>query len=407
MENQSSSAEIDAGGAGLFIAGGYRVPGRRPGTTVWSFTASCCFGADKSLPKAGGRRTGRNSRICCFRSAKASRRRRSASPRRKACCRWTTRSSASFRTRRPGRYRRICRDADPASADDGHRACGGRDRQRAGGRSIGSAASSAKPVEHAPGTHFAYNSAATYMLSAILHKVTGPIPARLSGAAPVRSARHVRGDVGNLPARHRNRRLGTECDDRRYRQVRPAVFAARRWEGRADTAGGLGRRGDTPIRSTTATAGRTTGRRATAINSGAAGTARTAGDGAFGQFCIVMPEQEAVLAITSGVRRHAGRAGRRMGGAAAGVVFGCLGTGRSGPGGARRLASFRIDPPQAQPSSPGEAQLEGRIFHMDAFASAHATLSLTNDASAAVNWVRTVAAWYSRRASCWRPSLST
>ena len=30
------------------------------------------------------------------------------------------------------------------------------------------------------------------------------------------------------------------------------------------------------------------------------------GDGAFGQYCIVLPEQDAVIAITSGVRGHAG-----------------------------------------------------------------------------------------------------
>ena len=38
------------------------------------------------------------------------------------------------------------------------------------------------------------------------------------------------------------------------------------------------------------------------------------GDGAFGQYCIVMPEQDAVVAITSGVRdmqaRHEPRVGQ-------------------------------------------------------------------------------------------------
>ena len=43
-----------------------------------------------------------------------------------------------------------------------------------------------------------------------------------------------------------------------------------------------------------------TGGRATATSSGAAATMPSAGDGAFGQFCVVMPEQDAVLAMTDG-----------------------------------------------------------------------------------------------------------
>ena len=37
----------------------------------------------------------------------------------------------------------------------------------------------AQPVEHEPGTHFVYNSGATYMVSAIVQKVTGQTAARL------------------------------------------------------------------------------------------------------------------------------------------------------------------------------------------------------------------------------------
>ena len=48
----------------------------------------------------------------------------------------------------------------------------------------------AHPVPHKPGTHFLYNTPATYMLSAIVQKVTGADRARLSAAALVRAARH-------------------------------------------------------------------------------------------------------------------------------------------------------------------------------------------------------------------------
>ena len=42
------------------------------------------------------------------------------------------------------------------------------------------------------------------------------------------------------------------------------------------------------------------------------------GDGAFGQYCVVLPEQDAVIAITSGVHGHAGGPEPRLGQAAAG-----------------------------------------------------------------------------------------
>ena len=37
------------------------------------------------------------------------------------------------------------------------------------------------------------------------------------------------------------------------------------------------------------------------------------GDGAFGQYCVVMPDQDAVLAITSGLAEHAAAARPRLG----------------------------------------------------------------------------------------------
>ena len=45
-----------------------------------------------------------------------------------------------------------------------------------------------------------------------------------------------------------------------------------------------------------------TGNRATATSSGAAATVPIAATGLSGNICIVMPEQDAVIAITSGVK---------------------------------------------------------------------------------------------------------
>ena len=68
----------------------------------------------------------------------------------------------------------------------------------------------ARPVEHTPGTHFFYNSGATYMLSAIVQRLTGGALLDYLRPRLFDAAGHRAGDLGNLPARHQHRRLGAE-----------------------------------------------------------------------------------------------------------------------------------------------------------------------------------------------------
>lgn len=160
----------------------------------------------------------------------------------------------------------------------------------------------ALPVERAPGSWFVYNTAATYMLSAILTRLTGQ----------------------------------TLLDYLRPRLFEPLGIANPSWETdpRGINLGGTGlhittediaRFGQLYLQQ-----GLWQGRRivpeawiveATRAHSDNSNTQATAdwtagygyqfwrcqhnayrGDGAFGQYCIVMPEQDAVLAINSGVR---------------------------------------------------------------------------------------------------------
>jgi CubicO group peptidase (beta-lactamase class C family) len=157
----------------------------------------------------------------------------------------------------------------------------------------------ARPVEHTPGTHFLYNTGATYMLSAIIQRLTG----------------------------------GTLLDYLRPRLLTPLGIDQAIWETcpRGINTGGFGL-------SVTTDAIARFGQlylqkgvwRGTRILSEAwveaASTAQISnsspnidwaqgygyqfwrcrygayrGDGAFGQYCVIMPEQDAVLAITSGV----------------------------------------------------------------------------------------------------------
>ena len=159
----------------------------------------------------------------------------------------------------------------------------------------------AQPVPHKPGTHFLYNTSATYMLSAIVQKATGM----------------------------------TVLDYLRPRLFEPLGIEHPTWETSPQgiTTGGFGlsirtediaRFGQLYLQK-----GSWNGKRLVPAAWIDAATARQTsngsspnsdwdqgygyqfwrcrhgayrGDGAFGQYCVVMPEQDAVIAITSGVK---------------------------------------------------------------------------------------------------------
>jgi len=156
------------------------------------------------------------------------------------------------------------------------------------------------PVEYAPGTHFLYNTGATYMLSAIIQRLTGV----------------------------------TLLEYLRPRLLDPLGIGQATWEtcprgintggfGLSITTDGIARFGQLYLQN-----GAWNGQQLVPAAWVAEATARQIdnapsenidwaqgygyqfwrcrhnayrGDGAFGQFCIVMPEQDTVLAITSGV----------------------------------------------------------------------------------------------------------
>ncbi|KAE9133831.1 hypothetical protein PF010_g2674 [Phytophthora fragariae] len=155
------------------------------------------------------------------------------------------------------------------------------------------------PVEREPGTHFVYNSGATYMLSAILQKVTGQTlldylqprlfePLGIEGAAWESCPRGINTGGWGLS-------IKTE-DIARFGQL---YLQKGVWNGKRILP-------EAWIEEATSKQ----------ISNGDGGDNDWAqgygyqfwrcrhgvyrGDGAFGQYCIVMPEQDAVLAITSG-----------------------------------------------------------------------------------------------------------
>jgi CubicO group peptidase (beta-lactamase class C family) len=157
-----------------------------------------------------------------------------------------------------------------------------------------------KPVEHAPGTHFIYNSGATYMLSAIVQRRSGMTlleylrprllePLGIDGATWESCPRGV--NVGgwglNITTESiarfgqlylqggvwRGRRVLPQgwAEEASARQVSNGTNPASDWE-------------------------QGYGYQFWRCRHGA-----YRGDGAFGQFCVVMPAQDAVLAVTSGL----------------------------------------------------------------------------------------------------------
>ncbi len=156
------------------------------------------------------------------------------------------------------------------------------------------------PVEHEPGTHFVYNSAATYMLSAIVQKLTGETvleylrprlfePLGVAGATWESCPRGI--NVGGWG-------LSVKTEDiARFGQL---YLQQGQWDGRQlvpekwveeatsrQVSNGTGESSDWA---------QGYGYQFWRCRHGA-----YRGDGAFGQYCIVMPQQDAVLAITSGV----------------------------------------------------------------------------------------------------------
>ena len=159
----------------------------------------------------------------------------------------------------------------------------------------------ALPVDYKPGTHFVYNTEATYMLSAIITKVTGQAvldylgprlfqPLGIAGPAWQASAQGI--SFGGFGLSLRTEDIA--CFGQLYLQ-------RGRWQGRqlvpaewVDAATSLQTsNGSDP----TSDWDQGYGYQFWRCRHGF-----FRGDGAFGQFCIVMPQYDAVVAITAGTK---------------------------------------------------------------------------------------------------------
>jgi CubicO group peptidase (beta-lactamase class C family) len=158
----------------------------------------------------------------------------------------------------------------------------------------------AHPVEHAPGTYFVYNSGATYMLSAIVQQLTGTTlleylrprllaPLGIEGATWETCPRGINTGGWGMSIR--------TADIARFGQLylqkgiwQGAQILSEAWV-EAATARQIANDNEPNI----------DWRQGYGYQFWRCRHGAYRGDGAFGQFCVVMPDQDAVLAITSGV----------------------------------------------------------------------------------------------------------
>ncbi|RYF68296.1 MAG: class C beta-lactamase-related serine hydrolase, partial [Cytophagaceae bacterium] len=160
----------------------------------------------------------------------------------------------------------------------------------------------AHPVDHKPGTHFVYNSGATYMLSAIVQKLTGQplityLQPRLFGPLGIEGA-DWEVDPNGINTGGWGLRLHTE-DIAKFGQL---YLQKGMWNGKRILSEAW------VAEATTSHIQSAGGKRKAEENDWLQGYGYQfwrcrhdayRGDGAMGQYCIVMPKEDAVIAITS------------------------------------------------------------------------------------------------------------
>ncbi|HXX94647.1 MAG TPA: serine hydrolase domain-containing protein, partial [Planctomycetota bacterium] len=247
----------------------------------------------------------------------------------------------------------------------------------------------AHPVPHKPGTHFKYNTPATFMLSAIVQKVTGQavvdyLQPRLFeplGIAHPRWDANAQGiSLGGYGLRVR-----TE-DIARFGQL---YLQRGLWQGKrllpeawVDLATSRQvSNGSNPSSDWDQGYGFQFWR----CRHGA-----YRGDGAFGQYCIVLPSEDAVIAITSGLRDMQAVLNLVWDRLVPGFKAGALPGDPAGLGRLReRLSNLKLRTLEGAPSSPEAAKIAGKKYVFPPNESKVEWIALNSDpagSGAAVTW---------------------
>ncbi|GJM81501.1 hypothetical protein HMSSN139_39970 [Paenibacillus sp. HMSSN-139] len=218
------------------------------------------------------------------------------------------------------------------------------------------------PVEHEPGTFFVYNTGATYMLSAILQKATGETLLQYLQPRLFEPLGIVNPTWESCPRGINTGGFGLKVTTEDIAKFGQLYLQKGLWQGQRLLE-------ESWVDAATSKQ----------ISNGDGGDSDWAqgygyqfwrcrhgvyrGDGAFGQFCIVLPEQQAVLAMTSGTND--------LQGVLNGVWEHLLGAFAEGNGGMAEedeaaekelrhfLEGLYLEPPRIQPDSEREGEFDG------------------------------------------------
>lgn len=223
------------------------------------------------------------------------------------------------------------------------------------------------PVVHQPGTHFFYNTGATYILSAIVQKTTGAglieyLEPRLFGPLGIQRALWVEspegiatGGVGLSLTTEDIARFGQFYLQKGLWQGRQLLSEA--WITEATSTEMIP--GANPLSDWTQGYGyQFWGCRHRAYR----------GDGVFGQYCIILPEQDAVLAMTGGIDLFDAQLPLNL---VWDLLLPAMGQGslaeESGEAQrlAEKLAGLALLPVQGQATSPIASLVAGRTYRVD------------------------------------------
>ena len=220
----------------------------------------------------------------------------------------------------------------------------------------------AHPVPYKPGTHFLYNTPATYMLSAIVQKVTGMtvldyLKPRLFEPLGIENPTWGKSPQGVTLGGYG---LSVRTED--LARIGQLYLQKGEWQGRRLV----------PAAWVEAATARQTSNGSNPASDWDQGYGYQfwrcrhgiyRGDGAFGQYCIVMPEQDAVVAITSGVPNMQAVLDLVWDKLLPGIQGKALTSDRATNDKlSKTLASLVMRPASGQPSSPRAAQASGKSY---------------------------------------------
>jgi CubicO group peptidase (beta-lactamase class C family) len=220
------------------------------------------------------------------------------------------------------------------------------------------------PVAHKPGTHFVYNTPASYMLSAIVQKVSGTtlleyLRPRLFEPLGIRNPKW---DASPHGVSMGGFGLSVTTEDiARFGQL---YLQKGEWDGKRLL----------PAEWVAAATARQTSNGSNPASDWEQGYGYQfwrcrhgvyRGDGAFGQFCVVMPEQDAVVAITSGTRDLQGVLNLVWKHVLPGMKAGPLPADAPVQNRlARKLASLSLAPQPGRATSPVARRVSGRVYDL-------------------------------------------